>query len=122
MSFLHLGWFSGSITLTKNKSLEYQWGRKLAIDPFQLTFRWTNKGDHAGFRFWFSIFRLFFYELSITDNRHWNYEEGRFYYPDEEDRMTKEWAKLDEELGPTLEPGIERMINARGDTKMGRLN
>lgn len=66
----------GWVQLTKHKFFEYQLslGKKLATEPFLLRLHWTSKTDHAGIRFEFSVYKLFFYELSVYDHRHWDYD------------------------------------------------
>ena len=75
-----ISWDFVSIPITNNKSIEYQLelGDRLATKPFEFSLRWTHNSDHAGIRFAFSIYKLFFLELSIHDNRHWDYENNRW--------------------------------------------
>jgi len=85
-------WNFVSFRVTKNKSFEYQLvlGKRLATSPLEFSFYWTNKGDHAGISFTFSVYHLFFLELNLRDNRHWNYEENRWYkYGEVEEKLEK---------------------------------
>lgn len=68
---------SGCISLTTNKSFEWQFefGGKFATDLFEFSLQWTLKGDHAGLGFTFSLYKLFWIELQIYDVRHWDYEK-----------------------------------------------
>lgn len=69
----------GVIRITKNKSFEYQIEfKKFNNQPIELSFTWTTKEDHAGASFIFSIYKLFWMELSLRDCRHWNYEESKW--------------------------------------------
>jgi hypothetical protein len=130
MNRVRIGWNWGWLKVSRHKSLEWSFGRRLATDPFSLSARWTLQGDHAGFRFWFSIWRLFFVEVNLTDARHWNWEEGRFYTEQESALQEAEWAALDAELGEVKPaPAIATItvfndypINSLGDNRRGKLN
>jgi hypothetical protein len=128
MTWCRLSWFYGWIRLTKHKSFEYEWGRKFSTTPFEFSMRLTTKGDHAGFRFAFSIYKLFFLFLGITDNRHWSNELDRFYTEEEHEQLTMEWEALNKELDQTT-PTVEAIeapagytINSLGDVGRGKLN
>ena len=45
----------------------------LAFNPLEFSLNWSHKQDHAGIRFTFSIYKLFFIEIAIYDHRHWDY-------------------------------------------------
>lgn len=65
--------------ISKNKTLEFQVeGKNYANDIFNISLRWSRKEDHAGLRFEFTVYKLFFISLSICDNRHFNYDEDRW--------------------------------------------
>lgn len=66
----------GNIQLSKHKFLEYQLDRKFATDPFDFHVWWDWKGDHAGPGFYFSIYKLFWFQIKIYDHRHWDYENN----------------------------------------------
>ena len=70
-----------SIPVSKHKTFECQLdlGKNLATQPIELSFYWTHKSDHCGLSFTFSIYKLFFFEVSLKDNRHWNSNDNRFY-------------------------------------------
>jgi hypothetical protein len=74
---LYLTW--GDITLSKNKSFEYQFefGKNTSSNsPFELSFVVTEKRDHAGPCFTFGIKNLFWVCLKIYDHRHWDDENN----------------------------------------------
>jgi len=80
-----LSWKTGRAfyaSLSTNKSLEvsWQWERNRGVD---LSWRFRTRGDHAGLTARLSLW-TFSFEFNITDNRHFNYEEGRFYLHGEE--------------------------------------
>jgi len=68
-------------TPIKNKFWEIQIDKTSDIIGFE--FRFTTRQDHAGV---YLSLALFGYDVifNIYDNRHWNYEEGRWYFYDEE--------------------------------------
>jgi len=77
---IHFKW--GWLSITKNKTLEYQLEFDEFCDqPLELSIKWTAKQDHAGIVFTFSIYRLFWYQLSLHDNRHWNIDDDRWEDP-----------------------------------------
>jgi hypothetical protein len=92
-----LNWKLIIFPITKNKSFEYQLelGRKFADQPFELSLNWSHKQDHAGIKFIFSVYKLFWISFTIYDNRHWNFTEDRWYC-DGESRQT--WDDLEKEL------------------------
>lgn len=86
----------GFIHLAEHKTLEYQIEtKKFYNDPFEFNISWTTKQDHAGFDFTFSIYKLFWLNLNIKDNRHWNYDQGR-WNTEEDDIKQEEQARLDD--------------------------
>ena len=68
----------GSVKLSENKSFEYQFDNRFSDQPFEFSLSWTSKQDHAGIRFTFSIYKLFWIELSLYDSRHWNTDQNRW--------------------------------------------
>lgn len=81
--------------ITKNKSLELQISRM--SDPiayFQFDIGWTRQGDHCGFSIRIELWKLFI-DFNIRDNRHWNWEAGRFMIDGEVENEDDEWIKLD---------------------------
>lgn len=65
-----------SFRLSKNKTFELQLDRPNPIysEIFKFYINWSLKGDHAGFKLLFSVYKLFFFCLDINDNRHWDYD------------------------------------------------
>jgi hypothetical protein len=51
---------------------------------FELNIRYNDKCDHAGLYCSLSLLKLFFLEINLYDNRHWNVGEGRYYLDNEE--------------------------------------
>ena len=84
MTFFKYGrWcYSLVINLFCNKMLEA--GFQLYDNPdFEISIRLNFTGrDHAGFSFFIQLWRLFF-EFSLEDKRHWNYNKNRWYLPGE---------------------------------------
>jgi hypothetical protein len=79
-----LNWGLGFISLTKNKTFEYQFDRCHQYTYFRFDINFKRKTDHAGLSFEFSVFKLFTILLSIYDNRHWNYEKNCYAEPTDE--------------------------------------
>jgi hypothetical protein len=73
------------IQLSENKSfgIQTEFGKNSNFNPFEFLVKWTTKQDHAGFRFVFGIYGLFWISIEIYDHRHWNYEKDRWYLPGE---------------------------------------
>jgi len=70
--------------LTKNKSLEIVFIKpKHFRSYFDICLSWTRKTDHAGLNFYLQLTNLFSCECNITDNRHWNADQNRWYYDGE---------------------------------------
>lgn len=44
---------------------------------FDLCTKWTLQDNHAGYSLWISFYRVFFH-FNIYDNRHWDYEKGKW--------------------------------------------
>lgn len=66
-----------SFSVTKNKSLEIQLTLFSNIFQFGVNFDWRRKCDHAGIYFDIQVLGLFL-GISISDNRHWNYETNAY--------------------------------------------
>jgi hypothetical protein len=67
----------GNIRITEHKYFEYQLEfDRYNTDPFRLSLEWTSRRDHAGIEFIFSIFKLFWFSMSIYDSRHWDFENN----------------------------------------------
>lgn len=64
--------------LSKNKTLEAAYYLGLGSEGISINYSLSSRGDHAGLHFSASIYKLFV-EFNICDNRHWNWEENRFY-------------------------------------------
>jgi hypothetical protein len=73
----------GYIQLSKNKYFEYQFEgpsfTKYSNYKFEWRLNWTEKQDHAGIVFIFSIKGLFFITCNIYDCRHWNSEKDNWH-------------------------------------------
>lgn len=69
--------------LTKNKTLEVEFDSTNTYSWFDFSFVLTKKSDHAGLYITLSLFKLEL-RIQIYDNRHWNYEENRWYLNGEE--------------------------------------
>jgi hypothetical protein len=69
--------------LTKNKTLEVEIDSTNTYSWFDFSFVLTKKSDHAGLYITLSLFK---WELrfQINDNRHWDYDENRWYLEGEE--------------------------------------
>ena len=68
----------------RHKSLEVGGGRTGWKDEgFDWSFRFRTKGDHAGLQFFVEL-KGFVFEFNLTDGRHWNDRENRFYREGEE--------------------------------------
>jgi len=70
----YISWSWGDILISKNKSFEYQieFGKNVSYNIFQLSIEWSEKKDHSGLRFVFTIKKLFFICFCIYDHRHWD--------------------------------------------------
>lgn len=79
----YFGWRFGDIIIAPHKSFEYQFefGNGSNFDPFELSFKWTSKQDHAGLSFNFGIKNLFWIHIGTYDHRHWNYKQNRWALP-----------------------------------------
>ena len=79
----YISWTWGDIIIAPNKSFEYQFefGKNAKFIPFELSFKWTSKQDHAGLSFIFGIKYLFWINFSVYDHRHWNHEQNRWSLP-----------------------------------------
>ena len=62
-------------SITKNKSLEIQLDiGKAEWDLFRFVFECRRKGDHAGVNFSIELFERFYFGITFSDNRHWDYD------------------------------------------------
>lgn len=66
-------------SITKNKSLEIVLDKPNRFVYFDICSSWTKNTDHAGFNFYLSLLGFIQFEFNITDNRHWNNEENRWF-------------------------------------------
>lgn len=65
--------------ITKHKHFEFQFeSKRFHNNPFELNLRWTLHEDHAGFSFTFSIYKLFWLNISLYDCRHWDYQNNKW--------------------------------------------
>lgn len=70
--------------ITKNKSLEIVLDKSNNTKSyFDILLKWNRNSDHAGFRLWVELFNMIDFQFAITDNRHWNDEENRWFNEDE---------------------------------------
>jgi hypothetical protein len=68
---------SKSLSVTKNKSLEIQLTKFSNIFQLGINFDWRRKCDHGGI--YFNIQLLpFYFEISLSDDRHWDYETNTY--------------------------------------------
>jgi hypothetical protein len=67
--------YVSSVKLTKHKYFECQLdiGDFGQTPRFDFNVRLSSKSDHAGFRFFISFFKMFFFMIVICDHRHWDY-------------------------------------------------
>ena len=77
----HSLWSKYIETPWKHKYIELQLMKDAEL--FRLEFEWTTRQDHAGLSIELGLLG---YKGAFTfyDNRHWNYEEGRWYLYNEE--------------------------------------
>lgn len=63
-----------------HKCLETGFSRRFsATEGFDVYWRFRTKGDHAGLTFFVQLWSWCFFEFNVHDDRHWNYEEDRFF-------------------------------------------
>jgi len=68
----------------RHKSLEVGGGKTGSKDEgFDWNLRLRTKGDHAGLQFFVEL-KGYLFEINLTDGRHWNWKENRFYRDGEE--------------------------------------
>lgn len=75
--------------VTKHKTLEIQLSRG-GNTLVGADFRWNTRCDHAGVMFTIDLFCRFLH-VSLCDNRHWNYEKGRYVNYDDPEEVA-EWV------------------------------
>jgi hypothetical protein len=70
--------------ISDHKNLETQltWFGWSTLFELNIEINWRGR-DHAGPRFEIILFGLFF-GIQMYDSRHWNYEQNRWYLPEEE--------------------------------------
>lgn len=82
----------GWLRITKNKTFHYQLEfDKFNEQPMEISLHWTTKQDHAGITFNFSIYKLFWLEFSLNDNRHWNYDDNNWENPEDCNYQESKW-------------------------------
>lgn len=66
------------LQISKNKTFEYQHEifDEHSSNPFHFDIKWSAKTDHAGFGLHLSVYKLFWIDISICDNRHWDYDNN----------------------------------------------
>lgn len=73
-----------AFSVSTNKTLEAQFmSHDKARTWASFSINWSCKTDHAGFSFDIGFLKWYF-DFNISDNRHWNYEQDRWYLPKEE--------------------------------------
>jgi hypothetical protein len=70
-------WCSG-FRITANKSFEIQVGRFRDGSVFEISLEWTRRQDHAGLGLHMEVWG-FHLIATLYDNRHWDYEKGKWY-------------------------------------------
>lgn len=75
----HLSLTAGPV-LNKSLEIEADVGDN---DGVSIGARFNTRGDHAGFKAWLGIWRVYF-GVTLYDTRHWNYAKNRFYLSGEE--------------------------------------
>jgi len=74
--------WSKTIGLSKNKSLELQFDWKTSNSyAFEMYFNISSRRDHAGTEFRFALRKLFYFGIIFSDNRHYDYENEKYYEP-----------------------------------------
>ena len=79
-------WFFRDWNLTRHKNFEVQigrWDKMINVLELELDARLRGH-DHAGIRFSFGVGPFYIY-LNMYDDRHWNYNENRWFKPGEDD-------------------------------------
>lgn len=79
MKFLPKYQFYKSKQFSKYNSTEFQFEINNGWTTlFELSFDYTTKCDHAGFRLTFCFAKLIFLHFSCVDTRHWDEDNNRF--------------------------------------------
>jgi hypothetical protein len=81
----HIDYVVKTWSISKNKSLELQiskWGNSWTLFGIIISPSWYR--SHSGFLFDITLFNYCMI-INFYDNRHWNYEEGRWCRDDEYD-------------------------------------
>lgn len=81
----------GPVLRTENKFWEFQIYRTKEIF-FKIGLDITNRGDHAGIMFELNLFG-FDLNFHFYDQRHWDYENNRYYLYGEDDDETGDLEK-----------------------------
>lgn len=77
-------YFEKTYSISKNKSLEIQiskWGHSFTLLGLEVRPSWYQ--SHSGLMIEFELFNYSLI-INLCDNRHWNYQEGRWYKEGEE--------------------------------------
>lgn len=80
----HIDYVVKTWSISKNKSLELQiskWGHSWTLFGIRISPSWYR--SHSGFEVELELFNYAMI-VNFYDNRHWNYEEGRWCRDDEE--------------------------------------
>lgn len=64
-------------SVTKNKSFEIHFAKFGSFFDFDVNMKWRRKCDHGGIYFDIQLFG-FFFEMNLSDDRHWNHETNTF--------------------------------------------
>lgn len=70
-------------SIGKNKAWELEVGKNKDWNWFEFRKSLTRHCDHAGFTLYLEVLG-FWINFIIYDGRHWNYNENRYYLPDEQ--------------------------------------
>ena len=90
-----MDFFCKTITLLKNKNIEFQlssWGFGSGFTFIEVDSKISWKTDHAGFMFSLTILNLYF-GITFYDQRHWCDDKERYL---EKEDYQKEHEKLNE--------------------------
>ena len=78
-------WYLGFyLNLPFHKGLEVELSLSELWDLFNIQTKSELKGDHASLMYIDIVVLWFNFEFNLYDGRHWNYDENRFYRPDDE--------------------------------------
>jgi len=82
-------YFEKSWRISKNKTLDMQLSHS-GSNLVEFRFMWRMRTDHAGVSLHLGLFYRWLY-IEFCDNRHWNYEEGRYVDYNNPEEVEKYW-------------------------------